>query len=93
MLLSIDFEKEELSLRQDIWHQRIDLLLKSLSESKPSTRVHAEFIRYWLEEGQELEVVNDAKYEKLNEVVEDIDNINKTLRMCVTVQEVDQIDK
>jgi hypothetical protein len=29
--------------------------------------------------------VNDAKYEKLNEVVEDIDNINRALRMCVTV--------
>jgi hypothetical protein len=38
-----------------------------------------------LEEGQELEVVNDSKYEKLNEVVEDIDNISRALKMCISV--------
>jgi hypothetical protein len=53
------------------------------------TRVNSEQVRLWLEEGQDLEVVNDAKYEKLNEVVEDIENINRVLRMCNTVQEVD----
>ena len=37
--------------------------------------------------------MNDAKFEKLNEIVEDIDNINRALRMCVTVQEIDQLDK
>jgi len=56
-------------------------------------RLSSEQVRYWLEEGQELEVVNDAKYERLNELVEDIDNVSRALRMCSTVQEVDQIDK
>ena len=64
-----------------------------MNEAQTDTRINAELVRFWLEEGQELEVVNDAKYEKLNEVVEDIDNINRALRMCVTVQEIDQLDK
>ena len=37
--------------------------------------------------------MNDAKYERLSDIVEDIDNINRALRMCVTVQEVDLLDK
>jgi hypothetical protein len=87
MFISLDFENEELSFRQDIWHQRMAIILKILAEnSVPNdTRVNSEQVRFWLEEGQELEVVNDAKYEKLNEIVEDIDNINKVLRLCNTI--------
>ena len=71
------------------------LLFKLLIENQAlkDSKVNSEQVRYWLEEGQELEVVNDAKYEKLNELVEDIDNINRVLRLCNTVQEVDQLDK
>lgn len=63
------------------------IILKILAENSvpKDTRVNSEQVRYWLEEGQELEVVNDAKYEKLNEIVEDIDNINKVLRLCNTI--------
>jgi hypothetical protein len=68
-------------------------LFEALKLKTPSTRLNAEQIRYWLEEGQELEMVNDAKYEKLNDLVEDLDNIARALRLCVTVQEVDQLDK
>lgn len=95
MCLSLDFEDDELMFRQEIWHQRIALLLKELlNKSRTQTfRISSEQIRYWLEEGQELEVVNDAKYEKINEVVEDIDNITRALKMCSTIQEVDQLDK
>jgi|LauGreDrversion4_2_1035121.scaffolds.fasta_scaffold63707_3 uncharacterized protein (UPF0147 family) len=87
MFISLDFENEELSFRQDIWHQRMAIILKILAENSvpKDTRVNSEQVRYWLEEGQELEVVNDAKYEKLNEIVEDIDNINKVLRLCNTI--------
>jgi uncharacterized protein (UPF0147 family) len=87
MFISLDFENEELSFRQDIWHQRMAIILKILAESSvpKDTRVNSEQVRFWLEEGQELEVVNDAKYEKLNEIVEDIDNINKVLRLCNTI--------
>ena len=87
MYISLDFENEELSFRQDIWHQRMAIILKILAENSvpKDTRVNSEQVRYWLEEGQELEVVNDAKYEKLNEIVEDIDNINKVLRLCNTI--------
>lgn len=95
MFITLDFESDELSLRQELWHQRITLLLSNISnqDSKPATRLNCEQVRYWLEEGQELEVVNDSKYERLNDLVEDLDNIARALRMCVTVQEVDQIDK
>ena len=87
MFISLDFENEELSFRQDIWHQRMAIILKILAENSvpKDTRVNSEQVRFWLEEGQELEVVNDAKYEKLNEIVEDIDNINKVLRLCNTI--------
>jgi hypothetical protein len=38
-------------------------------------------------------VVNDKKYEQLSEVLDDLENIFRALKMCNTVQEVDQIDK
>ena len=37
-------------------------------------------------------MVNDAKYERLSEIVEDIDNIVRTLRMCCTQEEIDLVE-
>ena len=71
-------------------------MLLSTLKGKPqkhNLRINFEQVKYWLEEGQDLEVVNDQKYEKLNEVVEDIENVGRALRMCTTIQEIDQIDK
>ena len=89
MFVSLDYEEDELQFRQEIWHKRMTLLF---SEDK-SARVPAENLRIWLEEGQELEVVSDPKYEKLSEAVEDLDNVARALKMCATVQEVDSLDK
>lgn len=66
MLLTIDFEDEELQFRQDIWHARIEFFLDELERCRgknPKIRVKSEQVRHWLEEGQELEVVRDKKYE------------------------------
>jgi hypothetical protein len=72
------------------------MLLSVLSKSEKvnkDDRISSEAVRYWLEEGQELEIVNDQKYEKLNEVVEDLDQINRALKMCCSVEEVELIDE
>ena len=42
MLLSLDFESEELTFRQDIWHQRIAFLLKEMNEAQTDTRINSE---------------------------------------------------
>ena len=55
-------------------------------------RVKSEQVRHWLEEGQELEVVRDKKYEQLSEVVNDLDFIVRATRMCSTTDEVDLIE-
>ena len=47
----------------------------STKENPLNERVNSEEVRWWLEEGQELELVNDSKYEKLNEIVDDIEAI------------------
>ncbi|CDW76908.1 UNKNOWN [Stylonychia lemnae] len=91
--VTLDFEDEELQFRQDIWHARVAKVLHDLQNDIFIERLSTEQIKYWLEEGQELEVVNDIKYEKLNEVVEDIDHIMRALKMCATVEEVDKIDE
>jgi EAL domain-containing protein (putative c-di-GMP-specific phosphodiesterase class I) len=54
MMLSIDFEDEELVFRQDLWHARIEFLLLELDKWKglpPPYRINCETIRHWLEEG------------------------------------------
>ncbi|TNV84393.1 hypothetical protein FGO68_gene805 [Halteria grandinella] len=96
MHVSLDFENDELNFREEIWHERIALLIKELKSGKnfsQSERISCELVRFWLEEGQELEVVNDQKYEQLSELVEDLDHISRALKMCNTIQEVDQLDK
>ena len=55
----------------------------STKENPLNERVNSEEVRWWLEEGQELELVNDSKYEKLNEIVDDIEAIQRALKMCV----------
>lgn len=55
-------------------------------------RVKSEQVRHWLEEGQELEVVRDKKYEELSEVVNDLDFIVRATRMCSKTDEVDLIE-
>ena len=37
-------------------------------------------------------MVNDGKYERLNELVEEIDHVTRALKMCASVEEVDTID-
>ena len=100
VLNTLDFEAEELTFRQGIWHARVDLLIKFWSLRTPvksiqpiTERICSEKIRFWLEEGQELELATDPKYDKLTEVVEDIDNIARSLKLCATQDEIDQIDK
>ena len=54
MLLTIDFEDEELQFRQEIWHSRIAHLLLEIERCKgknPKVKVKAETVRHWLEEG------------------------------------------
>lgn len=36
MHISLDFEKDELAFREDIWHQRISLLIKEMKEPSHS---------------------------------------------------------
>jgi hypothetical protein len=72
--IRLDFEDEELQFRKDIWHERVNKTINILNGSFElgDERISSEAIKAWLEEGQELEFVNDAKFEKLNEIVEDI---------------------
>lgn len=94
--LKLDFEDEELQFRQEIWHERVTRLFKLLSQEGQAEipeRVNADHLRQWLEDGNELELVNDKKFEKLNETVDDLDWINRALKMCITQEEVDLLEK
>lgn len=95
MCLSLDFQDEELQFRQDIWHNRVALLISELDKPfvSDSLRINCEQIRLWLEEGQELEIVKVLKYERLSEIVEDIDNITKALRACNSLLDFEVIDR
>jgi hypothetical protein len=53
--------------------------------------VESEILRYWLEEGTELELTKDEKYERLNDLVEDVDEVIKIVRNCFQIQEIDDV--
>lgn len=53
--------------------------------------MESEILRYWLEEGTELELTKDEKYERLNDLVEDVDEVIKIVRNCFQIQEIDDV--
>lgn len=46
--------------------------------------VQSDLLRYWLEEAQELELLKDEKYDKLNDMVEDIDRVVRAMHNCAS---------
>jgi len=53
--------------------------------------LQSESLRYWLEEAQDLELSKDEKCERLNEMVEDLDNSIKAMRQCTSMAHMDKI--
>ena len=52
------------------------------SESKEEEEIHADYLRYWFEEAQELDMTKDPKFETLNEINEKLDLIAKAFKVC-----------
>jgi len=50
-------------------------------------------LRYWLEEGTELDLDKDPKYERLNDYVEDIDEVIKVMRNCANDGQIEEVLK
>lgn len=89
--IRVDFDDEELGWRQELWRERIHMLEKHKASPCEDSKVNCEVVRSWLEEGQELEIVTDQKYEALTEIVDDIDSVCQALRYCNTEEEVDLV--
>jgi PHP family Zn ribbon phosphoesterase len=86
-LLRVDFEKEEADVRSDLWHIKVDLIFAEIDKKDSSEKtVDSDILRYWLEEGTELELTKEAKYERLSDLVDDIDEVIKVMRNCSTEQ-------
>ena len=63
------------------------------SEETATKSVQSDILRYWLEEGTELELTQDEKYERLSNLVDDIDEVIKALRNCMSLAQIEEVTK
>ena len=61
------------------------------AKGETAKTVQSDIMRYWLEEGTELELAREAKYERLSDLVDDIDEVIKALRTCTTEQQMEAV--
>ena len=80
----IDFGKKETSLLQELWHEKVSKLLKDLKNKKPENDedISCDTPRYWFDEGITLDLVKDPTFDQLNDLVDDVDTIQKASRFC-----------
>lgn len=92
----IDFGRKEQALLLDLWYSKVDQLLASLMKQRQEDEevISCDMPKYWLEEGQALEVPEkDGKFIQLNELVDDVDNVIKSIRASWTREQVDEVLK
>ena len=88
MILSlfVDFGRKEVAVLQDLWHFKVSKLLKDIKKfpGDNDEEISCDTPRYWLDEAIIIDVVKDPKFRDLDDLVDDIDNIQKAFRFCQT---------
>lgn len=72
----VDFGRKEQQLLQDLWHSKVDHLLCKLNEKTEvldedmfEEDISCEWPRQWLDEAEQLGIMDDIKVIKLNKLV------------------------
>ena len=91
--LKVDFDKKEAILRSELWHIKMSLIFAQIDSKESGKTVESDILRYWLEEGTELELTKESTYERLSDLVDDIDEVIKILKSCNSSQQINDVIK
>ena len=75
---------------------KVNLMLMNLSKKKVDEEetLSCDGPKYWLEEAQLLGISEpEVKLTRLNELVEDLDNVTRASRLCMTREQLDEVIK
>ncbi len=87
--LKIDFGVALTKLKRKLWHLKLDTFIKA----SDGEQQHSDYLRYWIEEAQELALTKDAKFDVVSDMDDRADCIIKALKQCANQQDVELILK
>ena len=92
MPLLVDFGSQELKLLRYLWHSKIGQLFDKTCKDEENL-ISCNLPKYWLEEADSLSLpeTDQSKLRKLCDLVDDIDSAMKSVRSCITTEQVTEV--